>query len=606
MWRTWSNWLRRSPRATRKNRPLTWRPLLETLETRNLLSFSLTSYLDASQLGYFRTEGVAAGDFNNDGYADVAVAAWGPFDRESAILVSLNEGGSFLSWYRINSLPDFSYPYEIAVGDFNGDGNLDIAAACYGTNSVDVLLGNGDGTFKDPVAYPTVNLPFAVTVADVNNDGIPDLLTHGDGDGRTGVLLGNGDGTFQPAIYSNSNTAVGNIAVGDFNGDGNLDMATGNYGGDTVAVQYGNGDGTFGAPVMFSAGNNSAWNVAAGDLNHDGFPDLVVAYGDTNLYGTGNLSVLLNNGDGTFAAPRSIAVTPALSDVKLADVNNDGNLDVIGVTWYGADVTVWEGNGDGTFGPGISSYSGGGAWLASVGDFNNDGLPDLAVVNDAGGAVNILTNNGDFRLQHGSPEVRASSPSSDQIPALAQPSPTTSQSAANLAGLAIQRGGPGTGGVNIGAYQASASAFLLDAPDSVSPGVTFDVTMTAEDPFGQVGMGYTGTVAFSASDPDPGVVLPGDYTFTTDDQGTHTFSGGFPLLTPGDQTLTASDTVDDTIKGIVPVMVTDGGGAPGRPHGAGRVDALFAVLASEGGPRGQPNGALVCWDGWTRTNGFTP
>jgi hypothetical protein len=108
-------------------------------------------------------------------------------------------------------------------------------------------------------------------------------------------------------------------------------------------------------------------------------------------------------------------------------------------------------------------------------------------------------------------------------------------------GVPDQRGVVRSGGVNIGAYQASASAFVLTAPDTVTTGMPFDVTVKAVDMFGQTALGYTGTVTFSTTDPDPGVVLPAAYTFTAGDQGTHTFSSGFTLMTPGAWVLTASD-----------------------------------------------------------------
>jgi hypothetical protein len=129
-------------------------------------------------------------------------------------------------------------------------------------------------------------------------------------------------------------------------------------------------------------------------------------------------------------------------------------------------------------------------------------------------------------------------------------------------GTPDQRGVLRTGGVNIGAYQASVSAFLISAPDTVQSGVPFDVTVTAADSFGQVAVGYTGTVTFSTSDTDSGVVLPADYTFTADDAGVHTFTdtglGEITLVTPGDQTLTITDTTDDTINGNATITVMNG------------------------------------------------
>jgi hypothetical protein len=108
-------------------------------------------------------------------------------------------------------------------------------------------------------------------------------------------------------------------------------------------------------------------------------------------------------------------------------------------------------------------------------------------------------------------------------------------------GVADQRGVVRAGGVNIGAYQASASAFVVTVPGNVAAGTPFDVTVLVVDAFGQVAFGYTGTVTFSVTDTDPAVVLPLDYTFTGDDQGTHSFSGAFTLITAGDQTLTVAD-----------------------------------------------------------------
>jgi hypothetical protein len=108
-------------------------------------------------------------------------------------------------------------------------------------------------------------------------------------------------------------------------------------------------------------------------------------------------------------------------------------------------------------------------------------------------------------------------------------------------GSADQRGAVRTGGVNIGAFQASAASFVLSAPASVSSGAPFDVSVAVYDSFGQLAVGYRGTIHFSSTDGDPNVVLPPDYTFGVSDGGAVTFSGGVTLFTPGSQTLTATD-----------------------------------------------------------------
>jgi hypothetical protein len=118
-----------------------------------------------------------------------------------------------------------------------------------------------------------------------------------------------------------------------------------------------------------------------------------------------------------------------------------------------------------------------------------------------------------------------------------------------------------SGGVNIGAYQASASSFIVTAPAKVTAGTRFDVSVMARDPFGQLAVGYTGTVTFSTTDPDPSVVLPADYSFTLADGGHHTFPGETTLQTRGHQTITATDTANGSILGSVTIKVRHAGHA---------------------------------------------
>ena len=155
-------------------------------------------------------------------------------------------------------------------------------------------------------------------------------------------------------------------------------------------------------------------------------------------------------------------------------------------------------------------------------------------------------------------------------------------------GVPDQRGVVRSGGVNIGAYQASASAFVLNTPAKVRAGVPFDVTVTAVDPFGQLAAGYTGTVTFSTTDPDAGVVLPADYAFTPADAGVHTFSdtgsGGTTLVTRGYQSIFVTDTADGSITGSAVVKVRHlrhhDDGSPGLPAGQdlAAADQVFAAL----------------------------
>ena len=263
---------------------------------------------------------------------------------------------------------------------------------------LNVLLGNGDGTFQTAIATNPGTAFLSVVVADVNGDGKPDIL----GLSQTGtlfVLLGNGDGTFKPA----SMFAAGRpeqIATGDFNGDGKPDVV---ILGNVVSVMLGNDDGTFNPPIGGSStGVSQLQSFSIGDINGDGKLDLVVADGPSIL--EFRTFTLLGNGDGTFQAP--VLAEPSSGEVALADLNGDGKLDLV---IAGALVNqVFLGNGDGTFeserdfAPSLNppGFSG----SIAVADFNNDHKPDIATADGS-----LLLGNGDGSFQ-GAPELPFGTP----------------------------------------------------------------------------------------------------------------------------------------------------------------------------------------------------
>src|SRR5205823_3940948 len=141
-----------------------------------------------------------------------------------------------------------NFPESIAVGDFNGDGKLDVAVAHFYSNDVTLLLGNGDGTFQPAQVVQTFASDMyliPVAVGDVNGDGKLDLVVANAGSNNVSVLLGNGDGTFQAAKTFPVGNRLEFVALGDFNGDRKLDLAVASYNTNTVGVLFGVGDGTF-------------------------------------------------------------------------------------------------------------------------------------------------------------------------------------------------------------------------------------------------------------------------------------------------------------------------------------------------------------------------
>src|SRR3989442_1019108 len=171
-------------------------------------------------------------------------------------------------------------PDSVAVGDFNGDGRLDLAVANFGSNDVSVLLGNGDGTFQAALSFAAGSGPSSVAVGDFNGDGNLDLAVANSGSSYPSVLLGNGDGTFQAALSFAGRSGTSSVAVGDFNGDGKLDLAVANLvAGDSssVSVLLGNGHRTVQSALNSSTGGTRPASVAVGDFNVDGKLDLAVA-----------------------------------------------------------------------------------------------------------------------------------------------------------------------------------------------------------------------------------------------------------------------------------------------------------------------------------------
>ncbi|TMB81269.1 MAG: VCBS repeat-containing protein [Chloroflexi bacterium] len=164
--------------------------------------------------------------------------------------------------------PVGSCPQAVAIGDFNADGVPDLVLPSCSSDAVTVLLGYGDGTFREAGSFPAGREPSSVAVGDFNRDGVPDLAVPSSGSDSVAVLLGNGDATFRPAVSFAAGGAPHAVAVADLDGDGLLDLAVANYGSGDVSVLLGNGDGTFRPARTFAVGTNPI-SIVVGDFNGD-------------------------------------------------------------------------------------------------------------------------------------------------------------------------------------------------------------------------------------------------------------------------------------------------------------------------------------------------
>jgi hypothetical protein len=335
----------------------------------------------------------AAADFTGDGIPDLVVV---DYNSGTASILVGNGDGTF------QAAPSFDAggtPVSVVTGDFNGDGIPDLAFSTspnsQSTSSVSVLLGNGDGTFGPAVSYPVGFNPGNVVVGDFTGSGILDLAVPIPGNypdpGSVEVLLGNGDGTFQPPI---DYPVVGNpnsLAVGHFSHSGALDLVANDMVRGNVSVLPGNGDGTFGSPIVTPG--LFAGTMVVEDFNRDGISDLVYV----TSTGARFLDVALGNGDGTFGAPAAYESSASMGSIAVGDFTGNGVLDLAFTTepavFAPFSVDVLLGNGDGTFGPPVSYPIGPTAGTVVAADFNGDGILDLAVNRD--GTVQVLPGNGD-------------------------------------------------------------------------------------------------------------------------------------------------------------------------------------------------------------------
>jgi hypothetical protein len=421
---TLSRWLGKRSRRSRVAARPTVRPMVESLEARELPALLGPTSFSTGAPAW----NVTTADLNNDGKLDLLWVS----PTAGTVSVALGNGNGTFAAPR--SFRAEANARALAVGDFNADGKLDVITA-NATGTLSLLKGNGDGTFQAPATLTLQGgsgvQAYALAVGDMNGDGKPDLVVGAEGklytnhgityqDALIYVLTGKGNGTFNAAsplhvqgdppgqaiAWTTPGLSPVNLALGDVNGDGKLDVVAATFrnfatigntppGNRPIYLLPGDGRGGLSQGPMIGLAFESA-SLSLADFTGDGRLDLAVATTDGG--GNGYVMFSVGNGNGTFQPTQHIGyISGPFFSVATADLNHDGKLDLVVTSanylgGSGTGIGVLLGNGDGTF-QAMQTFGKGTSYAALVvGDFNGDGYSDVAAMDISGSLISILLN----------------------------------------------------------------------------------------------------------------------------------------------------------------------------------------------------------------------
>ena len=326
---------------------------------------------------------LAIDDFNRDGISDVVAAG-----RDSGTVVPLAGDGQG-SFFQTPTHSSGVNTFSIALADFNSDGKLDSVTANENTNSVSVRFGDGTNAFGNANNFAVGTRPFWVGTGDFNSDNKPDIVTANFLAGLS-ILINDGTGNFETAVPVGLGSPPFNplfVAVSDVNNDNKPDLLAIRLNVHAITILLGDGGGGFGAPIDYPTAPNPQ-TLAVGDFNGDNKLDLAVA--------ENSFSILLGDGLGAFSAPlnTNFGENSGPSEIVARDFNGDGRLDIALANMFTNEISVLLGNGNATFAPRVNFKVGTRPVSLKAGDFNGDGILDLVTGNNISASLTVLVGDG--------------------------------------------------------------------------------------------------------------------------------------------------------------------------------------------------------------------
>ena len=330
---------------------------------------------------------IVSADFNNDGHSDLATTIY----SANTVSISLGIGDGTFQVPAMSFDTNGTHPYGIVSSDFNNDGNLDLVITNEASESISILLGQGNGSFQLPaMTFPIGgSLPPAIIAADFNNDGKIDLAATNTGSDNIAILLGEGNGSFLvPAILYATLSHPTALVSGDFNMDGNMDIAVTNRFDLQILIFLGFGNGSFYTNYTGYYIGYYAYSIQTADFNGDSKLDIVsCSHYDTTI------TIFIGTGTGTFvmASPATYVSGSFPTDIVVQDMNGDSIIDLFVVDQVDNTISIYLGNGNGTFQPAQIFLSGGTTSRSfAIQDFNEDGRYDSAVTNTGSNSITFL------------------------------------------------------------------------------------------------------------------------------------------------------------------------------------------------------------------------